>query len=136
MKLRRRILAILAVLLIGIVAALFCFSPPLPVLTVTSWPGPYGRAQASALMRPYAAEKSVDVRLAQWDGDLTEIDNAVSHHQYKGDVVDFELPKAMDACKQGLLEKIDSAILPAADDGTPASRDFVKGAIGPCWVGR
>ena len=28
------------------------------------------------------------------------------------DVIDFELPMAVQACKQGLLEKIDPAILP------------------------
>ena len=135
MRLRRRTLGLLAVLLIGAVAALFWFSRPSPILTVTSWAGPYGRAQASALMRPYAAEKSVDVRLAQWDGDLADIQRAVASHQYKGDVIDFELPKAVEACKRGLLEKIDPAILPAGADGTPAARDFVKGAIGPCYVG-
>ena len=135
MRLRRHVLGLLAVLLIAIVAALWWLSRPLPVLTVTSWAGAYGRAQASALMRPYSAEKSVDVRLAQWDGDLAEIEQAVTHHQYKGDVIDFELPKAVEACGRGLLEKIDPAILPPGADGSPAARDFVKGAIGPCWVG-
>src|SRR6201996_859394 len=106
MKLRRRILAILAVLLIGIVAALYWFSRPLPVLTVTSWAGTYGRAQASAMMRPYAAQKSVDVRLAEWDGELSELRQAVANHKFKGDVVDFELPGAVQACQEGLLEKI------------------------------
>jgi putative spermidine/putrescine transport system substrate-binding protein len=135
MKLRRGVLALLAVLLVGVIAALWWSSRPFPILTVTSWAGPYGRAQASALMRPYAAEKSVDVRIAQWDGDLDEIDRAVAHRQYKGDVIDFELPKAAEACKRGLLEKIDAAILPPGADGAPAARDFVPGAIGQCWVG-
>jgi putative spermidine/putrescine transport system substrate-binding protein len=135
MKLHRRVLFPLAILLTGVIAALWWFSRPFPILTVTSWAGPYGRAQASALMRPYSVEKSVDVRLAQWDGDLAEVEKAVRQHQYKGDVIDFELPRAVEACRNGLLEKIDPAILPAGADGTPAARDFVKGAIGPCWVG-
>lgn len=135
MRLRKRIWGLLAVLLVGIVAALWWLSRPSPILTVTSWAGPYGRAQASAQMRPYAAERSVDVRLAQWDGDLAEVRQAVAHHQYKGDVIDFELPKAVQACQNGLLEKIDPSILPPGADGVPAARDFVKGAIGPCWVG-
>lgn len=134
MKLRRRVLYPLALLLVAVIAALWWFSRPLPILTVTTWAGPYGRAQASAQMHPYAAEKSVDVRIAQWDGDLAEVERAVRTHQYKGDVIDFELPKAVDACNQGLLEKIDPAILPAGDDGKPARADFVPGAIGPCWV--
>ena len=49
-----------------------------------------------------------------WDGDLAELSRAVASHAYKGDVIDFELPKAIEACRQGLLEKFDAA--------TPARR--------------
>jgi putative spermidine/putrescine transport system substrate-binding protein len=77
-------------------------------------------------MRPYAAGHRVDVHLAEWEGDLAGL---------KGDVIDFELPKAVEACHRGLLEKIDTGQLPAGSDGTPAAQDFVPGALGPCWVG-
>ena len=135
MKLRRRVLYPLAFLLIALVGVLYLQTRPPPVLTVMTWPGAYGRAQASAQMHPYAAEKNVDVRLAVWDGDLAEIAAMVQKRQIKADVIDFELPGAVKACNQHLLEKIDPAILPPGADGTPASRDFVPGAIGPCWVG-
>jgi putative spermidine/putrescine transport system substrate-binding protein len=59
----------------------------------------------------------------------------VAKRQFKADVIDFELPAAVKACRQGLLEKIDPAMLPPGADGTPAARDFVPRAIGPCWVG-
>jgi putative spermidine/putrescine transport system substrate-binding protein len=130
----RRLLFALALLLIAVVAALWWQSRPAPILTVTSWAGPYGRAQASAMLRPYGAEKSVDVRIAQWDGDLTEVETAVNSRKYKGDVIDFELPKAVQACRDHLLEKIDPAMLPDGADGKPARADFVPGAIGSCWV--
>lgn len=132
---RRFILGI--TLLIALIGALglYWYTRPLPVLTVTSWAGPYGRAQASAQMRPYAADRSVNIHLAEWDGDLAELSRAVTSHIYKGDVIDFELPKAIEACRQGLLEKFDAASLPAGNDGTPAARDFVPGALGECWVG-
>lgn len=122
-----RLLIALALLLVAAVAALVWHSRPLPVLTVTTWSGAYGRAQASAMMRPYAAAKSVDVRIAQWDGELADLK--------KGDVVDMELPQAVDACRRGLLEKIDPAALPPGSDGKSAKDDFLPGAIGPCWVG-
>jgi putative spermidine/putrescine transport system substrate-binding protein len=77
----------------------------------------------------------VDVRTALWDGDLAEVAAMVQKRQYKADVIDFELPTAVKACNQNLLEKIDPAILPPGADGTPATRDFVPGAVGPCWVG-
>lgn len=135
MKLRRGVLLGLAFLLIALIGVLYLHSRPAPILTVMTWPGAYGRAQASAQMRPFGVEKDVDIRPAVWDGELAEIRAMVKAQEYKADVIDFELPVAVQACREGLLEKIDAAILPAGADGTPAARDFVTGAIGPCWVG-
>ena len=132
----RRILLIAIPLLLLAAATLFWWlTRPLPVLTVTTWAGEYGRAQAAALMRPYAAARRVDVHIAEWDGDLDDVARAVARHSYHGDVIDFELPKAVEACHRGLLETIDAAALPPGRDGTPATKDFLPGAIGPCWVG-
>lgn len=132
---RRRLLGI--VLLFALVGTLLLYwvTRALPVLTVTTWAGAYGRAQAAAQMRPYAAEKRVDVHIAQWDGDLAEVEKAVATHAYKGDVIDFELPKAIEACRKGLLEPFDAPSLPPGSDGTPAAQDFVKGAVGDCYIG-
>ena len=134
-RMLRKILLAFLVLLIALAGLYWWVSRPLPILTVTTWPGDYGRAQAAALMRPYAAAHHVDVHIAQWDGDLKEVESAVATHAYKGDVIDFELPKAVDACARGLLEKIDATSLPAGADGSAADKDFVPGAVGPCWVG-
>lgn len=124
------------VLLVALAGALlvYWYMRPLPVLTVTSWAGAYGRAQAAGQMRPYAAANRVDVHIAQWDGDLAEVEKAVASHSYKGDVIDFELPKAIEACRKGWLEPIDAATLSPGADGTPAAQDFVKGALGDCYV--
>ena len=45
---------------------------------------------------PMPRANRVDVHLAEWEGDLSDL---------KGDVIDFELPKAVEACRRGLLEK-------------------------------
>lgn len=135
MKLRRRVLVPLGLGLILLVGCLFFFTRPPPVLTVMTWPGTYGRAQANAQMHPYAALNGVDVRPAVWDGDLADIRAMVDKRQFKADVVDFELPKAAQACKEGLIEKIDPGILPDGVNGVAAAQDFVPGAIGPCWIG-
>jgi putative spermidine/putrescine transport system substrate-binding protein len=132
---RRLIFGIILLLAASGALLLYWFTRPLPILTVTSWAGAYGRAQAAAQMRPYAAEKRVDVHIAQWDGDLAEIEKAVATRTYKGDVIDFELPKAIEACRKGLLERVDAASLAAGADGAPAAQDFVKGALGDCYVG-
>jgi len=123
--LRKFLFVLVAVAAAGL-AVFYWTTRPLPILTVTSWAGPYGRAQAVAQMRTYASAHHVDVHLAQWDGDLSGI---------KGDVIDLELPGAVEACHRGLLEKIDAGDLPPGDDGAPAGQDFVPGAFGPCWIG-
>src|ERR1700759_1261569 len=108
---RRLLLGIVLLVALAGAGFLYWYTRPLPVLTVTSWAGAYGRAQAAAQMRPYAADRRVDVHIAQWDGDLAEVEKAVATHTYKGDVIDFELPKAIEACRKGLLEPFDAASL-------------------------
>jgi putative spermidine/putrescine transport system substrate-binding protein len=106
-----------------------------PRLTVVTWAGQYGHAQASALLVPFARRSGVDVRIAEYDGGTAELARQVAANEYAWDVVDLELPDAVAACRQGLLEPMDAAALPAGPNGTPAARDFLAGAIGPCWIG-
>jgi putative spermidine/putrescine transport system substrate-binding protein len=84
---------------------------------------------------PFGHANGYDVRFAVYDGGLKELTQMVGRGQYEWDVIDLELPDAIAACRQGLLEHIDAASLPPGADGTPAAKDFVKAAIGPCWVG-
>ena len=135
---KRWIVGILLVVLLLCIVVLFgalWMTRHGPKLTVASWPGQYGHAQASALLRPFAERSGVDVRLAEYDGGTAELARQVATKDYAWDVVDLELPDAVAACHQGLLEPIDAAALPDSPSGAPAARDFVAGAIGPCWVG-
>ncbi len=131
---RRKLLYALTVLVLA-GAAFFWFTRPLPILTVTTWPGAYGRAQAAALMHPYAAAKRIDVRLANWDGDLEEVRKAVATPHLQGRCDRFRIAKGCRSLPQRLLERLDPGTLPAGQDGSPAARDFVPVALGPCWVG-
>ena len=132
---RRLILGLtLLIVLLGALA-LYWLTRPLPVLTVTTWPGAYGHAQRAALIEPYRDVGRVNMHANDWEGDLAELSRAVTGHSYKGDVIDFELPKAIEACRNGLLEKFDLGSLPPGIDGAPATHDFVTGAVGDCWVG-
>ncbi len=132
---RRIVLWSVLGLIVVLAAAFWWFTRPEPVLTVMTWAGPYARAQANALFRPYAENNRVDVRLAEYDGGLDGVRTAVATHKYDADVIDFELDDAVAACVQGLLEPIDPSGLPAGADGTPARKDFFANAVGPCWVG-
>jgi putative spermidine/putrescine transport system substrate-binding protein len=129
---------LLGIVLAVIAVAIFLFwwlTRPLPVLTVMTWPGAYGRAQEAALMRPYAAQHRVDVHIAEYEGGLDALRHAVATHTYGADVFDMELPDAVSACAAGLLEPIDANRLPPGADGTHPARDFFPGALGRCWVG-
>jgi putative spermidine/putrescine transport system substrate-binding protein len=131
---RRFILGI--TLLVALVGALafYWLTRPLPVLTITTWPGAYGHAQRAALIEPYREVAHVNMHANEWEGDLADLSRSIASKSYKGDVIDFELPKAIEACRMGLLEKFDAASLPAGIDGAPAAHDFVNGALGECWV--
>jgi putative spermidine/putrescine transport system substrate-binding protein len=122
------------VLLAGALAV-WWLTRPLPILTVTTWPGAYGRAEAIAFLRPFADQERVDVRIAQYDGGLDHLRDEVRRRQYDWDAIDFELDDAVTACHEGLLEPIGPNDLPPGTDGTPAKRDFLPNAIGPCWMG-
>lgn len=115
--------------------ALWWMSRTAPVLTVATWAGAYGRAQAAAMFNPYSSQAWVDIRIAQYDGGLDELRGQVGARRYDWDVIDLELPDAITACKEGLLEPLSTARVPDGDNGAAASNDFVPGALGPCWIG-
>ncbi|HWF65592.1 MAG TPA: extracellular solute-binding protein, partial [Rhizomicrobium sp.] len=130
----RRILIVILICAAAALVGFYVTTRPLPVLKIVTWSGEYGRAQRAAMIEPYRDIGHVDTQPAEWDGDLSEVRRAVASHNYKGDVIDFELPKAVEACREGLLEKFDASTLPAGQDGTGAANDFVPGAIGDCFV--
>jgi len=87
------------------------------------------------MIHPYGEANRVDARIAEYDGGLAHLRSEVRSKNYDWDVIDFEIPDAMRACDEGLLAPIDAASLPAGADGRSAHDDFVKNALGPCWVG-
>lgn len=130
----RRILIATLILAAAALVGFTWYTRPLPVLKIVTWPGEYGRAQRAAMIEPYRDVAHLDTKPAEWDGDLGELRRAVASRTYKGDVIDFELPKAVEACREGLLEKFDAGSLPPGSDGTAAANDFAPGAIGDCFV--
>jgi putative spermidine/putrescine transport system substrate-binding protein len=134
MKISRRSAIVLAVLaLIGGAAAWGLSGPDR--LTVVSWGGAYSRAQTLALFHPYEDKNRVDLMLDNYSGGLKEIEAQVKSGNVDWDVVDLELEDAATACRAGLLERLDGLELRPGTNGAAATRDFVPGAIGPCWVG-
>src|ERR1041385_4206002 len=125
-----------AVLVVAVLAAgaLYWAALPGPSITVVSWGDTYGRAQTLAMFHPYTDKTHVDVNIANYGGGLKELSQQVSSGRIDWDVVDLEVEDAAAACREGLLEPLLGIELPAGANGTSATRDFVPGAIGRCWV--
>ena len=134
MRLPRWLAATLAAIIV-VSAGIYWFTRPGPMLTVVSWGDVYGRTQTIALFHPFADKNHVNVHIANYSGGLKEISDQVSSGDIEWDVVDLELEDAAAACRQGLLEHVEGIELPPGANGLAARRDFVPGALGPCWVG-
>lgn len=105
-------------------------------LTVASYGGAYTRSQMQAYIIPYAEEKTGTVfEVEDYPGGLKKIREQVDSYNVKWDLVDLEASDALRGCQEGLLEKIDPAILAPVPDGTPATEDFIEGSLQECGVG-
>ena len=109
---------------------------PQKALTVVSWGGSYTRSQMLAYVKPYRRDRDEWVSMMTYNGGLKEIREQVETENVVWDVVDFEKSDLIRGCREGLLEKLDHVDLPAGDDGTPASEDFIPGALTECGVGQ
>lgn len=104
-------------------------------LTVVTWGGAYEASQRAAIFEPFTAETGIELRIVRYDGGIGDLR---AHLDEEGaprwDVVDMIRADARTACRAGLLEPFDPAILAPAPDGTPAGEDFIPDAFGDCFV--
>ncbi len=103
-------------------------------LTVVSWGGAYTKSQIEAYHKPWIAKTGNTILSEDYSGGLAEVKAQVESGNVTWDIVDVELSDAVRGCDEGLLEEIDPSILPPAPDGTPATEDFIPGAITDCAV--
>ena len=103
-------------------------------ITAVSWGGAYTMSQVKAYHEPFAQTTGIKVNSVDYNGGLAEIKAQVEAGNVSWDVVDVELSDAVKGCDEGLLERIDPAMLSAAPDGTPAAEDFLPGTIVDCAV--
>lgn len=103
-------------------------------LTVVSWGGAYTTSQVKAYHEPYTAATGTVIRSEDYNGGLAEVKAQVEAGNVTWDLVDVELSDAIRGCDEGLLEPIDTSILPPAPDGTPAEKDFLPGTLYDCAV--
>ena len=104
-------------------------------VTVLSWGGAYEKSQVEAYNKPFTEAIGIDVNMQAADNPGTPIKAQVEANNVSIDVADVEKSDAVRLCDEGLLEPIDpDTDLAAAPDGTPASQDFIDGALTDCAV--
>ncbi|MEH7829104.1 ABC transporter substrate-binding protein [Gemmobacter denitrificans] len=103
-------------------------------LTVMSWGGAYGEAQTEGHVKPFMAKTGITTVMTDSDNPAPVIKSQVEAGNVTVDVASVEYADAIRLCDEGLLETIDPATLPAGADGTPATEDFLEGAITECGV--
>ncbi len=107
---------------------------PYRAITVVSWGGPYERSQRKAYFEPFTKATGIRIDIERYDGGLEELRRQVNGGDVDWDLVDMTMADNRAACRQGLLEPIDHSRLHPAPDGTPASGDFIDGALTECGV--
>ncbi|SME88680.1 putative spermidine/putrescine transport system substrate-binding protein [Tistlia consotensis] len=122
------------VLAVGLAAFVAGAAKAAEPLTVVSWGGAYTKSQVEAYHKPFTKKTGIPIVSADYNGGLAEIKAQVEANNVTWDVVDVELSDAVRGCDEGLLEPIDSSMLPPAPDGTPARQDFLPGTLTDCSV--
>ncbi|MFT4783465.1 MAG: putative spermidine/putrescine transport system substrate-binding protein [Paracoccaceae bacterium] len=103
-------------------------------LTVMSWGGAYAISQVEAYHKPFTALTGITVNSVDASNPATPIKAQVEAGNVTIDIADVEYSDAVRLCDEGLIEEIDTSMLPAAPDGTPAVDDFIEGALTDCAV--
>jgi putative spermidine/putrescine transport system substrate-binding protein len=111
--------------------------PPAPLdpkdvtLRIASAGGAYMKSQELAYFQPFSKRSGYKYAAVTFDGTLASLKAAGAS---KWDVVDLDQEVAAQACRDGLLESLDSTVVQPGPDGTTATEDFLPGAIQPCAV--
>jgi putative spermidine/putrescine transport system substrate-binding protein len=105
-------------------------------IVFASWGGSYQDSQTEFAAKPFAAQSGTNVKTDTYNGGIAQIRSQVQTKNVTWDVVDMQLADATRACDEGLLEKIDPALLPpGAKTGAAAKADFLPGGISDCMIG-
>ncbi|SOC04787.1 ABC transporter substrate-binding protein [Rhodobacter maris] len=103
-------------------------------LNVVSWGGAYTVSQVEAYHKPFTEMTGIKINSIDADNPAAPVKAQAEAGNVSIDLADVELSDAIKMCDEGLLAEIDPSILPPAPDGTPATEDFVPGAIQDCAV--
>jgi putative spermidine/putrescine transport system substrate-binding protein len=104
-------------------------------ITFVSWGGAYTASQVKACIEPYQAATGQEFNIVDYNGGLAEVRTQVEADNVQWDIIDQTPQDAVRGCDEGLYVELDHSKWQPAADGTPATEDFVDGALGDCYVG-
>lgn len=103
-------------------------------INVVSWGGSYEVSQVEAFNKPFTETTGITVNMIAADDPATPLKAQVEANNVTADVFDISMPDAIRLCDEGALMEIDPATIPPGADGTPATEDFIDGAMNDCAV--
>ena len=104
-------------------------------VTVVSFGGSYAKACVEGYHKAFEEETGIEVRLEDYNGELSPIRAQVETGAVTWDVVDMEGPQVNVACNEGLIMPLDMLDLPPGANGESAAEDFAPGTLVECGVG-
>ena len=106
-------------------------------LNVVSWGGAYTASQMNAYHKPYMKlHPDVKINSIDYSGGLAEMRAQTESGNVTWDLVDVVLSDAITGCDEGMFRPINiDKEMAAAPDGTPPSKDFLKGTLlSECFI--
>ena len=100
-------------------------------LNIATWGGAYGRAQAVAVLEPYARKTGTVLATEIYSGESSKLKTLIEDTNTPLDVVDVSAGALKTLCAEGLLAPIDADALKTDED---AADDFLPGAVSKCGV--
>lgn len=88
-------------------------------ITIAEWGGASQEADRAAFFEPFTAETGIKVIDDVWQGDLATIATQVETGSYKWSLVRGESGLVKRGCDEGILEKLDPAVVGTADQYLP-----------------
>lgn len=82
------------------------------------------------MIEPYQQQNPhVKINVIDYNGGLAQIKAQIEAKNVTWQVVDMTPQRGIAGCDEGILEPIDASKLDPAEDGTPATEDFVEGGL-------
>jgi putative spermidine/putrescine transport system substrate-binding protein len=109
-------------------AGLFSLAPAHAAkLTAVTFGGAYEAAVQQAYFTPFSKENGTEFHFEAYDGGLAKLAAMVQANNTTWDIIDIESNDAIAACDEGLLMKLDPALL-------GDTSDFIPGSVSDCAV--